>query len=183
MSNKSIIVIYLLIMLLLIMTAIDPFFVYSLANSNDNNPLNTFRDLFNTFKKNVFNLTKSLEYNIEIDSNQVFPNETIKTFILDKKEPLEYIIPIMKYNLLGFDIFATNIKVVTDPKQINIEGKNKTRFDFPIMNASNLRVNNSMINLAFDNVDMSSRYVIYDPEKDKLSIYVPIYVTARYLPN
>ena len=51
------------------------------------------------------------------------------------------------------------------------------------MNASNLRVNNSMINLAFDNLDMSSRYVIYDPEKDKLSIYVPIYVTARYLPN
>jgi hypothetical protein len=68
----------------------------------------------------------------------VFPNETIKTFILDKKEPLEYIIPIMKYNLLGFDIFATNIKVVTDPKQINIEGKNKTRLDFPIMNASNV---------------------------------------------
>lgn len=183
MSNKSIIVIYLLIMLLLIMTAIVPFFVYSLANSNDNNPLNTFRDLFNTFKKNVFNLTKSLEYNIEIDSNQVFPNETIKTFILDKKEPLEYIIPIMKYNLLEFQIFAINIKVVTDPRQINIEGKNKTRLDFPIMNASNVRVNNSMINLAFDNVDMSSRYVIYDPEKDKLSIYVPIYVAARYLTN
>lgn len=116
----------------------------------------------------------------------MFPNETIKEFILDKKESLEYIIAIMKYNLLGFDIFATlllNIKVVTDPKQINIEGKNKTRLDFLIMNASNVKVNNSMINLAFDNVDMSSTYVIYDPEKDKISIYVPIYVPARYLPN
>lgn len=51
------------------------------------------------------------------------------------------------------------------------------------MNASNVRVNNSMINLAFDNVDMSSRYVIYDPEKEKLSIYVPLYVAARYFPN
>lgn len=71
----------------------------------------------------------------------------------------------MKYNLLRFDIFAINIKVLTDPRQINIEGKNKTRLDFPIMNASNVRVNNSVINLAFDNVDMSSRYVIYDPEK------------------
>lgn len=113
----------------------------------------------------------------------MFRNETVKAFILDKKESLEYIIPIMKYNLLGFDIFAINIKVVTDPRQINIEGKNKTRLDFPIMNASNVRVNNSMINLAFDNVDMSSRYVIYDPEKDKLSIYVPLYVAARYFPN
>jgi hypothetical protein len=56
-------------MLLLIITVIDPFFAYSQENSNDNNPLNTFRDLFDTFKKNVFNLTKLLEYNIKIDSN------------------------------------------------------------------------------------------------------------------
>lgn len=51
MSNKFIIVIHLLVMLLIIITVIDPFFVYSQENSNDNNPLNTFRDLFNTFKK------------------------------------------------------------------------------------------------------------------------------------
>lgn len=183
MSNKFIIVNYVLIILLLIITAIDPFLAYSQENGNDNDPLNTFGDFFNTFKKNVFNLTKSLEYNVEIDANQVFPNEAVKAFILDKKEPLEYTIPIMKYNLLGFDIFATNIRVVTDSKQINIEGKNKTRLDFSIMNASNVRVNNTMINLAFDNVDMSSTYVIYDPEKDKLSINVPIYVAARYLRN
>lgn len=50
----------------------------------------------------------------------------------------------MKYNLLGFGIFAINIKVVTDPRQINIEGKNKTRLDFLIMDASNVRVNNSI---------------------------------------
>jgi len=48
----------------------------------------------------------------------MFRNETVKAFILDKKESLEYIIPIMKNNLLGFDIFAINIKVVTDPRQI-----------------------------------------------------------------
>lgn len=85
-------------MLLIIITVIDPFFVYSQENSNDNNPLNIW-DLFNTLKKNIFNLTKSLEYNIEIDSNQMFPN------------------------------------------------------------------------------------IIYDPEKDKLSIYVQIYVAVRYLLN
>ena len=56
MSNKFIIVNYLLIILLLIITAIDPFLAYSQENGNDNDPLNTFRDFFNTFKKNVFNL-------------------------------------------------------------------------------------------------------------------------------
>ncbi|HEX2409161.1 MAG TPA: hypothetical protein VHJ38_18315, partial [Nitrososphaeraceae archaeon] len=89
----------------------------------------------------------------------------------------------LEYNLLGFEIFATDIKVKTEPKNIFENGKNKLRIEFPIMQAKNVKVNNEIFNLNYDDIDLSSTYTIYDSELDKFTIHIPVYVAARYLPN
>jgi hypothetical protein len=124
-----------------------------------------------------------LEYTIDINANQVFPNDTIKNFVLNKNQPMEYLIPILEYNLLDFDIFATDIKVKTESKRIYENDKNKLRIEFPIMQAKNVNVNNQIFDLNFDNIDLSSTYAIYDSELDQFTIHIPLYVAARYLPN
>ncbi|HEX5186524.1 MAG TPA: hypothetical protein VFV86_06505 [Nitrososphaeraceae archaeon] len=127
--------------------------------------------------------TSNLEFKIDINSNQIFPNDTIKNMVLNTNEPVEYLIPILKYNLLGFEIFATDIKVKTVSENIYENGKNKVRIDFPIMEAKNVNVNNEIFNLNYDNIDLSSTYTIYDSELDKFTIHIPVYVAAQYLPN
>jgi hypothetical protein len=96
-------------------------FVYS-QNSNNTNVFDT---IFDNVKNKIIDLTKSVEYTIDIKANQIFPNDTIKNSVLYKNQPIEYLIPILEYNLLGFDIFATDIKVRTESKKIYEDNKNK----------------------------------------------------------
>jgi hypothetical protein len=51
------------------------------------------------------------------------------------------------------------------------------------MQAKNVKVNNQIFDLNYDNIDLSSTYTIYDPELDKFTIHIPLYVAARYLPK
>jgi hypothetical protein len=99
---------------LLIMVTNNTFFVYG---QNFNN-INIFENIFENLKNRIIDLTKSVEYTIDIKADQIFPNETIKNSVLNKREPMEYLIPILEYKLLGFDIFATDIKVRTESSQI-----------------------------------------------------------------
>ena len=96
---------------------------------------------------------------------------------------MEYLIPILEYKLLGFDIFATDIKVRAESKKIYEDNKNKLRIEFPIMQAKNVNVNNKIFDLNYDNIDLSSTYTIYDSELDKFTIHIPVYVATRYLPK
>jgi hypothetical protein len=54
--------------------------------------------------------------------------------------------PYLKYNLLGFNISATDIRVKANSTQINSGGESdqskKTRIDFPVMLANNVNVSN-----------------------------------------
>jgi hypothetical protein len=89
----------------------------------------------------------------------------------------------MQVQQLGFEIFATDIKVKTESENLFDNGKNKLRIDFPIMQAKNVKVNNEIFNLNYDDIDLSSTYTIYDWESDKFTIHIPVSVAARYLPN
>ena len=127
--------------------------------------------------------TKLLEHSIEIDADQIFPNETLKHEIISKPGPLEFSMPTLKYNLLGFNISATDIRVVANAKNISNDSdqNQKTRMDFPVMLAKNVNVNNEATNQNFKDVDLSSIYAIYDPMTDKFNFHVPFDIAARYL--
>lgn len=174
-------IIILILLFILIIATNNIFIIY--AQDFDNTDTNIFDDKFEDLKNKFINITRNWEYNIDINANQIFPNDTIKNFVLNKNQPMEYLIPILEYNLLGFDIFATDIKVKTESKRIYENDKNKLRIEFPIMQAKNVNVNNQIFDLNFDNIDLSSTYAIYDSELDQFTIHIPLYVAARYLPN
>jgi len=155
----------------------------SLVYGQNSNNTNVFDNIFKNLKNKIIDLTKSVEYTIDIKANQIFPNDTIKNSILNKNQPMEFLIPILEYKLLGFDIFATDIKVRAESKKIYEDNKNKLRIEFPIMQAKNVNVNNKIFDLNYENIDLSSTYTIYDSELDKFTIHIPVYVATRYLPK
>lgn len=155
----------------------------SLVYGQNSDNTNVFDNIFKNLKNKIIDLTKSVEYTIDIKANQIFPNDTIKNSILNKNQPMEYLIPILEYKLLGFDIFATDIKVRAESKKIYEDNKNKLRIEFPIMQAKNVNVNNKIFDLNYENIDLSSTYTIYDSELDKFTIHIPVYVAIRYLPK
>ncbi|HEX7142496.1 MAG TPA: hypothetical protein VF222_08460 [Nitrososphaeraceae archaeon] len=168
-----------LFVLIIIIVTNSTSFVYG-QNSNNTN---IFDNILKNLKNKIIDLTKGVEYTIDIKANQIFPNDTIKNSILNKNQPMEYLIPILEYKLLGFDIFATDIKVRAESKKIYEDNKNKLRIEFPIMEAKNVNVNNKIFDLNYENIDLSSTYTIYDSELDKFTIHIPVYVATRYLPK
>jgi len=138
-----------------------------------------FENLFNTIKGNVLNFTRPFEHTVVIDASHIFPNETLKHKIIEKSGQSEFKIPILKYNLLGFNISATDIKVKANVKEIG--QSNNTRIDFPVMQARDVNVRNGVLNQNFTDVDLSSIYAIYDPQTDKLTFHIPFSIAAKYL--
>ena len=126
---------------------------------------------------------KPFEHLVEINANQIFPNETVKREMINKSGSLEFDMPIMKYDLLGFNISASDIEVNASSKQvIDDSGQSKkTRIDFPVMLAKNVNVSNEITTQTFNNVDLSSIYAIYDPKTDKFTFHVPYDIAARFL--
>ena len=142
-----------------------------------------FDKIFDIFKGNSLNLANPFEQTVEIDADQIFPNETLKREILSNSGPLKFTMPTLKYNLLGFNISATDIEVNASAKQMtdDTDQINNTRIDFPVMLARNVNVSNGIINKNFNNIDLSSTYMIYDPMTDKFTFHVPFGVAAKYL--
>lgn len=81
--------------------------------------------------------------------------------------------------MLGFDISATDIRIKTESNKID---QNNTRIDFPFMVAKNVKMNNRLINLAYNDVDMSSVYAIYNINANKFSVHIPIIIAKRWSP-
>ena len=101
--------------------------------------------MFNTFKGNLLSFTSPFEHTVVIDASHIFANETSKHKILEKSGQSEFKVSILKYNLLGFNISATDIKVKANAKEIC--QKNNTRIDFPVMQARDVR--NGVLNQNF----------------------------------
>jgi hypothetical protein len=148
------------------------------SNNNIYTPV-IFENLFNTIKGNVLNFTRPFEHTVVIDASHIFPNETLKHKIISKSGQSDFKIPILKYNLLGFNISATDIQVKANVKEIG--QSNNTRIDFPVMQARDVNVRNGVLNQNFTNVDLSSIYAIYDPQTDKFTFHVPYNIAAKYL--
>lgn len=126
---------------------------------------------------------KPFEHQVEIDANLIFLNESLKREIIANSASLEFTMPVLNYNLLGFNISASNIEVNASSKQVidDSSQSNKTRIDFPVMLAKNVNVSNEITNQNFNDVDLSSIYAIYDPKTDKFIFHIPFDIAARYL--
>ena len=87
---------------------------YAQTIESNNTPLTASDNIFNNFKEwALFNFVKQFEYTVDIGADQVFPNKTIKHKIVDRYEPSEYALPMLKYSMLGFDMSATDIRIKT----------------------------------------------------------------------
>jgi len=133
-----------------------------------------FGNVTNTFNQ----LAKKPEYTVSLDGNQIFPNSTLKGHIVKKFHSSTYKITDLKYNLLGFNITAHDIKIHINPTRID---SNRTMVDMPLMLASNVTVTNGIINLNYGQVNLESIYGIYDKPTDKMMVHIPFAVASKYL--
>ena len=85
----------------------------------------------------------------------------------------------MNYELLGFKITASDIKIRVDPKRID---DTKTRIAIPLLLAKDIKVSNGgLINLSYDSVEIGSVYGIYDKATNKMTVHVPVSIIAKYI--
>ena len=143
---------------------------------NDKNNVAVFDSILGIFGGKLF------EHQIEIDANQIFPNESLKREMIDNPTSLEFTMPVLHYNILGYNISASNIEVNATSNKV-IDDGNKIRIDFPVMLAKKVNVSNELTNQNFNDVDLSSTYAIYDPKTDKFIFHIPFEVAARFLLN
>lgn len=131
------------------------------------------------FVKELENLIKNFEYTFDVEGNQIFPTDNIKQDIVSEYKSSEYNIDNLDYELLGFKIRASDIKIHVDPKKID---DTETRVDIPLLLAKDIKVSNGgLINLSYDAVDLGSVYGIYNKATDKMTVHVPRGIAARYI--
>ena len=131
------------------------------------------------FIKELENLIKNFEYTFDLEGSQIFPNNNIKQDIVSEYKSSDYNIDDLNYELLGFKIRASDIKIHVDPKKID---DTKTRIDIPLLLAKDINVSNGgLINLSYNEVDLGSVYGIYDKTTDKITVHVPISIASKYI--
>jgi hypothetical protein len=125
------------------------------------------------------NLVKNFEYSFDLDAKLVFPNDQIKQGIVSKYKSAQYTIDDLDYVLLGFKTRASDITIRVNSTKIDDD---KTRVDVPLILAKNVKVtNDGLINLSYNQVDLGSIYCIYDKRTDKMTVHIPLIVTAKYI--
>ena len=131
------------------------------------------------FVKELENLIKNFEYTFDIEGKQIFPTNNIKQDIVSEYKSSEYNIDDLNYELLGFKIRASDIKIHVDPKKID---DTETRVDIPVLLAKDIKVSNGgLVNLSYDAVDLGSVYGIYNKATDKMTVHVPLGIAAKYV--
>jgi hypothetical protein len=131
------------------------------------------------FIKELENLIKNFEYTFDLEGSQIFPNNNIKQDIISEYRSSDYNIDDLNYELLGFKIIASDIKIRVDPKRID---DTKTRIDIPLLLAKDIKVSNGgLINLSYDSVDLGSVYGLYDKATNKMTVHVPISIASKYI--
>lgn len=168
----------LLIVSLFITNQHDPYMFSIYAQGNTNSLGNTLSHILGNITKTFNSLTKPPEYTVSLDGNQIFPNDTLKRNIVDKYQSSTYDIKDLKYNLLGFNVAAHDIKIHVNPSRLDTT---KTRIDIPLMLGRNVTVTNGVINLNYNQVNLGSIYAIYDKTTDKMMVHIPLAVALKYL--
>jgi hypothetical protein len=125
------------------------------------------------------NFIGNFQYTFELEGKYIFPNNTIKKDIIGEYKPAEYRIANLNYELMGFNITASDIKIHVSPTKLD---NVKTRIDIPLLLAKNVKISNGgLINLSYNEVDLGSVYGIYEKNSDKIRVHVPITVAAKYV--
>ena len=120
-----------------------------------------------------------MNIHFDLDGSRIFPNNDIKQDIVSEYRSSDYNIDDLNYELLGFKITASDIKIHVDPKRID---ETTTRIDIPLLLAKNIKVSNGgLINLSYDAVDLRSVYSVYDKATDKMTVHVPISMASKYI--
>ena len=130
------------------------------------------------FIKELENLINNFEYTFDLEGRQIFPTNNIKQDIISEYKSSEYNIDDLNYELMGFKIIASDIKMRVDPKKID---DSKTRVDIPLILAEDVKVSNGPINLSYKEVNLGSVYGIYDKTTDKMTVHVPVSVASKYI--
>jgi hypothetical protein len=131
------------------------------------------------FVKELENLIKNFEYTFDLDGSQISPNDDIKQDIISEYKSSNYNIDDLNYELLGFKIIASDIRIHVDPKKMD---DTKTRIDISLLLAKNINISNGgLINLSYDAVDLGSVYGVYDKVTDEMTVHVPVSIAAKYL--
>lgn len=131
------------------------------------------------FIKELENLTKNIEYTFDLQGSQIFPTDGIKQDIIGEYKSSGYNISNLNYELLGYKITASDIKINVDPQKID---DTRTRIDIPLLVAKNIKVSNGeLIDLSYDEVDLGSVYGIYDKTTDKMTVHIPVMAAAKYI--
>ena len=128
--------------------------------------------------KELENLLNNVEYTFDLDGKQIFPNDKIKQDIVSEYKASEYDINDLNYELLGFKITASDIKIQVNPTKID---DTKTRVNIPLLSVDDVKVTNGPINLSYNEVDLGSVYGIYDKNTDKMTVHVPVSIAAKYI--
>jgi hypothetical protein len=153
--------------------------LFSVNAQGNTNPLgNALSQFFGNITKAFNGLTRQPEYIISLDGKQIFPNSTVKQNIVDKYRLSTYDIRDLKYNILGFNLTAHDIKINVNPSRIDTT---KTKVDIPLMLARNVTVTNGVIKLNYNQVNLGSIYGIYDKTTDKMMVHIPLVVASKYL--
>ena len=137
-------------------------------------------DIFGNIAKQLGSFAKQLEYSIDLDGKQIFPNDAVKQDIVTNYKSSDYNISNLKYRLLGFDISASDIRIHVNPSKIDTT---RTKIDFPLIFARNVTVSNGLINLNYEEINLGSIYGIYDKTTDKLTMHIPINIALQYVPH
>ena len=154
----------------------QPIYIVS-TSFEDNGGHNLYHG--SAFMKELENLVKNFEYTFDLEGNQIFPTNNIKQDIVSEYKSSEYNIDDLNYELLGFKIRASDIKIHVDPKKID---NTETRVDIPVLLAKDIKVSNGgLINLSYDAVDLGSVYGIYNKATDKMTVHVPLGIAAKYV--
>ncbi|CAN5357716.1 hypothetical protein BH18THE2_BH18THE2_42280 [soil metagenome] len=131
------------------------------------------------FIKELENLIKNFEYTFDLEGSQIFPNNNIKQDIVSEYRSSDYNIDDLNYELLGFKITASDIKIHVDPKKID---DTKTRIDIPLLLAKDIKVSNGgLINLSYKEVDLGSVYGVYDKTTNKMTVHMPVSIATKYI--
>jgi hypothetical protein len=135
-----------------------------------------FENLANQFDY----IAKQFEYSVDLSGKQIFPNDTLKKDIVMYYKSSTFNINILKYRLLGFDITASDIQIKVKPSRIDIT---RTKVDLPLVVARDVSVTNGLLNLKYNQINLSPIYGIYDKSSDKMTLYIPLNIALRYLPS
>ena len=130
------------------------------------------------FIKELENLINNFEYTFDLEGRQIFPTNNIKQDIISEYKSSEYNIDDLNYELMGFKIIASDIKMRVDPEKID---DSKTRVDIPLILAEDVKVSNGPINLSYKEVNLGSVYGIHDKTTDKMTVHVPVSVATKYI--